>query len=174
VAVGNVFNRRRDETRLMPPYEPREVRTSAFLWLVAVAAGIFETGLVVIARVGDGQGLSSDLMSGVLLRLAVFTIAGILIVYLRQGRNWARLSLALLLGVLGTLSLVIGPVEWLLQGHALVDAARNASLTTVLFASSRVTHVTAVLSATFFMFRPGAAGYFRRLSKVERYSSVSS
>jgi hypothetical protein len=160
----------------MPPFEPREVRTSAFLWLVAVSAGVFETGLVVIQAVTGGQGVSADLAAGVLLRSAVFTIAGILIVYLRQGRNWARLSLAVLLGVLGTLSLVVGPVGWLLDGHSLLHAVRHASLFSVLFAGSRVAHVTAVISATVFMFRPGAAGYFRRraLSKVERLGPISS
>jgi hypothetical protein len=158
----------------MPPYEPREVRTSAFMWLVAVAAGVFATGLVVLDALSDGRGLGADLASHTLLRLAACTVAGILIVYLRQGRNWARLGLTAVLGLLGTLTLAVGPVEWLLQGHSPLDAARGASLLTVLAAGSRVAYLTAVVSGTIFMYRPGAAGYFRRcVSKVEHFGPVS-
>ena len=46
----------------------------------------------------------------------MFAFVGFLISYLRRGRNWARLSLAVLLGCFGTLSLVIGPVQWLAAG----------------------------------------------------------
>jgi hypothetical protein len=35
---------------------------------------------------------------------------------LREGRNWARLTLAVGLGIFGTLSLVVEPVRWLLDG----------------------------------------------------------
>ncbi len=62
------------------------------------------------------------MIAGAFLRLVVFAVVGVLIAYLRRGRNWARLSLAVLLGVFGTLSLVIGPIEWLAAGHSLTAA----------------------------------------------------
>jgi hypothetical protein len=148
----------------MPDIEPREVRASALLWLVAVAAGLFETGLVVLF---SGHGLTGDIVAGALLRLVVFAFVGVLIGYLRRGRNWARLSLAVLLGIFGTLSLLIGPIEWLVAGHSLPAAIEHAPLSSWLFAISRIGHVSAVLGALVLMFRPGANAYFRR-STVDR------
>jgi hypothetical protein len=143
----------------MPDIEPREVRASALLWLVAVAAGLFETGLVVLF---GGHGVTGDIVAGALLRLVVFAFVGVLIAYLRRGHNWARLCLAVLLGVFGTLSLVVGPIQWLAAGHSPVLAIAHASLFTWLFALSRIGHVSAVLGALVLMFRPAANAYFRR------------
>jgi hypothetical protein len=148
----------------MPDIEPREVRASALLWLAAVAAGLFETGLVVLY---GSQGFTGAIIAGVLLRLVVFAVVGVLIAYLRRGRNWARLSLAILLGVFGTLSLIIGPIEWLAAGNSLPTAIEHATLSSWLFAISRIGHVSAVLGAFVLMFRPGANAYFRR-STVDR------
>jgi hypothetical protein len=57
---------------------------------------------------------------GVAVRLLVFTGAVYLAARLRQGRNWARVALAVLLGGIGTLSLAIGPVTWLADRHSAV------------------------------------------------------
>lgn len=140
----------------MPDIEPRDVRASALLWLVAVAAGLFETGLVVLF---GGHGVTGDIIAGALLRLVVFAVVGVLIAYLRRGRNWARLCLAVLLGIFGTLSLVIGPIEALAAGH---PVTLPTSLYSWLFALSRIGHVSAVLGALVLMFRPAANAYFRR------------
>ena len=145
----------------MPDIEPREVRASALLWLVAVAAGVFETGLVVLF---SGHDLTRDMVAGALVRLVVFAFVGFLISYLRRGRNWARLSLAVLLGCFGTLSLVIGPVQWLAAGHSLPYAIQHMTPMSGLFALSRIGHVTAVLAAMVLMFRPAANAYFRKPS----------
>jgi hypothetical protein len=74
----------------MPDIEPREVRASALLWLVAVAAGLFETGLVVLFGGNGGSRFTGDIIAGALLRLVVFAFVGVFIAYLRRGRNWAR------------------------------------------------------------------------------------
>jgi len=160
----------------MPDIEPREVRASALLWLVAVAAGVFETGLVVLFGGDDGAQFTGDIVAGGLLRLVVFAIVGVFIAYLRRGRNWARWCLAVGLGVFGTLSLVIGPIEWLAAGHSLAAAIGHTTLYSGLFAASRIGHTAAVLGALALMFRPAANAYFggARRSTVDRPATGSS
>jgi hypothetical protein len=157
----------------MPDIEPGEVRASALLWLVAVAAGVFETGLVVLF---GGHPFTGDIIAGALLRLVVFALVGVFIAYLRRGRDWARWCLAVGLGVFGTLSLVIGPIEWLAAGNSLPAAIEHTTLYSGLFAASRIGHTAAVLGALVLMFRPAANAYFRRTTRstVERPAARSS
>jgi hypothetical protein len=123
------------------PNIPRPLRDSFRLWLLAVAAGLFETALVV-ADATDGEiGSAAQVTVGVAVRLLVFTAAVYLAAQLRQGKQWARVALAVGLGGIGTLSLVIGPVTWLAEGGSLADTAAAADLGSVLFAASRVVHL---------------------------------
>jgi hypothetical protein len=140
---------------------PPIVRTSAILWIGAVAAGAFETVLAVIGMFSDGSATAGALISGVGLRLVVFGTAIFLALRLRQGRNWARWALAVLLGVFGLLSMVVEPVQWLLAGHSIVEAVSGAHAMDLLFGGSRLAHVLAVLAAMVLMFQPKANGYFR-------------
>lgn len=65
----------------------------------------------------DGQvGSAAEVAVGVAVRLLASTGLVYLAVRLRQGRHWARVALAVLYGGTGTLSLVIGPVNWLAEG----------------------------------------------------------
>ena len=98
---------------------------------------------------------------GVAVRLLAFAGLGYLAARLGQGRNWARVALAVLYGGLGTLSLVIGPVTWLAEGGSLADAVGAADLGSVLFAASRVVHLGAVIAAPILMFPPAASAYIR-------------
>jgi hypothetical protein len=129
--------------------------------MVAVAAGVFETILAVIDLSSQGSGSAGGIIAGLAVRLVVFTTAIYLAIQLRLGKNWARISLAILLGVVGTLSLVIGPIQWLMEGHSLSAAIADAEALTLLFASSRVVHLAAVVAAMVLMFRPVANTYFR-------------
>jgi hypothetical protein len=140
---------------------PTQVQASFRLWLVAVAAGLFETALVVVDATDGSVGSASQVAAGVAVRLLVFTGAVYLATRLRQGRNWARVALAVLLGGIGTLSLVIGPVTWLAEGGSLADALAAADLGSVLFAASRVVHLGAVIAALMLMFHPAANAYIR-------------
>ena len=88
---------------------PRLLRASFTLWLIAVAAGLFETTLVVIAATAGEVGSAAQVAVGVGIRLLAFTGLVYLAAQLRQGKNWARIALAVLYGGFGTLSLVIGP-----------------------------------------------------------------
>ncbi len=126
-------------------------------WLVAIAAGVFET-IVVVASGQAGNGAAV----GVTVRTVVFVAAAWVDRQMMAGRRWARLTLAIGLGVLGTLSLVVDPAIWLVHGNSLTRLLAHAGTADVMFGSSRVVHVTAVLTACALMFTPSANGYFRR------------
>ena len=141
---------------------PGEVRTSVALWLAAIAAALFETVLVVVEVVSGHSALSTDgVIVGVGMRLLVFGAVVYVASRMLRGRNWARLTLAVGLGVIGTLSIVIGPVSWLAAGHSVGEFLARADLMGLLFASSRVVHLIAVFAALVLMFRPAANDYFR-------------
>jgi hypothetical protein len=144
--------------------EPNEVTAAALLWLIAVAAGVFETGLAALDAVSGGAGLDAEFVRGALLRLVAFAAVGVLIAELRRGRAWARLSLAVFLGGFGTISTLVGPVRWLLEGHPLTTALESGP---TLAALSRAVHLAAMVAALVMMFRPAANAYFhsgRRLA----------
>src|SRR5215203_6796772 len=69
---------------------PLPVRTAFALWLVAVAAGVFETLLVVGEMVAGGSGAAGKVAVGVTVRLVVFIAAVVTALYMRRGRGWAR------------------------------------------------------------------------------------
>jgi hypothetical protein len=148
------------------PGIPKQLHASFRLWLVAVAAGVFETALVVVDA-GDGEvGPAAEVAAGVAVRLLVFAGAVYLAAQLRQGRNWARVALAVLLGGIGTGSLVVGPVSWLAEGGSLAAAVAAADLGSVLFAASRVLHLGVVIAALLLMFHPAANAYVRATTRA--------
>ena len=98
---------------------------------------------------------------GVTVRLLAFTGLVYLAARLRQGRNWARIALAVLYGGFGTLSLVIGPVTWLAEGGSLADAMAATDMWSLLFAASRLVHLAAIIAALILMFHPAANAYIR-------------
>ena len=108
-----------------------------------------------------GSSAGSGVLLGVGIRLLVFSVAVYLSAQMRLGRSWARVALALLLGGIGTLSLVIGPVTGLAEGHSIGEFLADAELLTKVFAVSRVVHVACVVAAMALMFRPPANAYFR-------------
>jgi hypothetical protein len=85
---------------------------------------------------------------------------------MRLGKRWARLTLAVLLGGIGTLSLVIDPISWLAGGNSLREVFTQADLLFILIAPIRVVHLVAVVTALVFMFVPAANTYFRRASSA--------
>lgn len=145
---------------------PREVRISTLLWFVAVGAGVFETLLVIAEKLADESGLSPGIIVGVAVRLAVFSVATYLILQMRSGRNWARLTLTVMLGVLGSASLLISPITWFAEGHSLAEYFAGAQPMSLLFAASRVIHIGAVFGGLLFMFRPAANAFFRPTTEL--------
>jgi hypothetical protein len=150
------------------PGVPKEVQASFLLWLTAVAASVLET----IIRIIDasamgwiwGSGGETDVtgvISGVVIRVIVYTLVVYIITRMRLGKRWARLSLAVLLGGIGTLSLVIDPILWPAGGNSLSEIFAEANLLFFLIVPIRTVHLAAVIAALVLMFLPSANTYFR-------------
>jgi hypothetical protein len=151
-----------------PPGVPKEVQASFLLWLTAVAAGVLETIIRVIDALamgfGSGSGGETDVtgvISGVAIRVIVYTLVVYIVTRMRLGKRWARTSLAMLLGVIGTLSLVIDPILWLAGGNSLSEVFTEADMLFFLIAPIRTVHLGAVIAALVLMFLPAANTYFR-------------
>jgi len=138
------------------PGVPRVVQASFVLWLTAVAAGVVETIIRVIGSLAGGPD-----SSGLLIRVVVYAVAVYVIAQMRLGKGWARLALAVLLGGIGTLSLVIDPISWLAAGNSFGEVFAQADLLFVLAAPVRAVHLGAVIAALVLMFLPAANDYFR-------------
>ena len=150
-----------------PPGVPKEVQASFLLWLTAVAAGVLETIIRVIDSLSVGSSSGGEaVVTGVAIRVVVYTVVVYIIVQMRLGKRWARLTLAVLLGVIGTLSLVIDPILWLAGSNSLREIFTGADLLFILIAPIRVVHLVAVVTALVFMFVPAANTYFRRASSA--------
>jgi hypothetical protein len=154
---------------------PKEVQASFVLWLTAVAAGVLETSIRVfdelLTGLAAGSGAETDLtglLSGVTVRVIIYAVVVYVIVQMRRGKGWARLTLAALLGVFGTLSLVIDPISWLAEGNALGDIFTDADLLFILIAPIRAVHLVVVIAALVLMFLPAANGYFRAARSAPR------
>jgi hypothetical protein len=151
-----------------PPGVPKVVQASFLLWLTAVAAGVLETIIRVIdalamgwASGGGGEMDLTGVISGVLIRLIVYTLVVYITTRMRLGNRWARLTLAVLLGGIGTLSLVIDPISWLAAGNSLSEVFTEADLLFFVIAPIRTVHLGAVIGALVLMFLPAANTYFR-------------
>jgi hypothetical protein len=158
-----------------PPGVPKEVQASFVLWLTAVAAGVLETIIRVIDALAlgwaSGSGGETDVtgaISGVVIRAILYTLVVYIITRMRLGKRWARLTLAVLLGVFGTLSLVIDPISWLAGGNSLRDVFTEADLLFFHIAPIRSVHLAAVIAALVLMFLPAANTYFRDSPSVTR------
>ena len=143
------------------PGVPGEVRASFLLWLTAVAAGGVETIVRVFYALSVQSGLDEGAIPSVVARVIVYVVVVYVIAQMRLGKGWARLTLAVLLGGIGTLSLVIDPISWLATGNLLREILTEADLLFFLVAPIRAIHLVAVFAALVFMFLPAANDYFR-------------
>jgi hypothetical protein len=150
---------------------PREVQASFLLWLTAVAAGVLETIIRIIDSLSASSGSGGDadaVISGVFIRTIVYVVVVYVIAQMRLGKRWARLTLAVLLGVIGTLSLVVDPISWLAGGNSLREVFTQADLLFAFVAPIRAVHLAAVIAALVFMFLPAANNYFRAARSATR------
>ena len=142
------------------PHPPLAVRRAHGLWLLAVVAGIYETGLAIAHGYAESDLTTDQLLANLVVRGTVFGLAIFLAQLMRGGSNAARWILTGLLGVVGLGSLLIGPAEWLLAGNT--QTGLDFSALEWIFATSRALHVCAVLAALAAMFTPAANRWFAR------------
>jgi len=131
--------------------------------VAAIGAGVFETILVVAnvlwydGSMANGEGLNA----GVAARLVIFVAMTLVALQVRLGKNWARWTIGILLGVFGLLSLVIQPVGWLMEGHAVSEAFAHLNLASAAFMLSRAVHMVTVVVATASQMQGTPYGLFR-------------
>lgn len=133
---------------------PVQVRLSILGWLTAVAAGVAEALVRIVLPDPPTPGQLAA-------RFAIYSVIVALMLALRTGRNVVRWALAVLLGGVGTVSLVIEPLSWLLAGGSPAAFFTSADGPTLLVTGLRVVHLLAVLAALVLMFRPRANAFFR-------------
>ncbi|WP_020386526.1 hypothetical protein [Kribbella catacumbae] len=139
---------------------PVAIRAAIAAWLLAVGAGVAESVLGVIDAISDGSMPPAAIVAQVGFRAIVY--GGLFVVidkYFRLGRNWSRHLLAGLLGVVGMATLVIGPIQWLLDGADF--GAIELSPGFFAFAVIRSVHVMAVVTGVVLMYQPDANRWFR-------------
>lgn len=130
------------------------------LWSTAVAAGVTETGLAVTEMVLEG-GFEAGLWVAIGLRALVYTGAALLILALSQGHRLARLSLFVLLSVIGMAAMAVPSALLMAEGASFVEAFGSDGDLAVPFLSVRVLHIVAVVGATVLMFLPSANAHFK-------------
>ena len=145
------------------PGVPKVVQASFVLWLTAVGAGVVETLIRIIYSSAGGPE-----SNGLLVRAVVYVTAVYVIAQMRLGKRWARIILAVLLGGIGTLSLVIDPISRLAGGNSLREVFAQADILFFLVAPIRAVHLVAVIAALVLMFLPPSNGYFRRRSSASK------
>lgn len=160
-----------------PPPEPREVTTSFWLWIAAVVVGLIgavvsflQVGSVTDqidggAAAGAGSGLdpgtlssivTASLVVGAVLGLVLVALEVLFAVFMRRGRNWARIVLAVfgIIGVLFTLGGLFSASTTVIGGQEIVT---RSGISTVL----SVVQALLVVAAVVMFFRPPANAYFR-------------
>lgn len=135
------------------PPVPRPVRAAVVVWLAAVGAGVAETLVHLATPDAPGPG-------ALVVRAGVYAVVVVLVLSLRTGRDAVRWTLAVLLGVVGTLSLVLEPVTWLAAGGSPVEYLAGAGAADLAIVVLRLGHLALVAAALVLMFRPAANAFF--------------
>ena len=91
---------------------------------------------------------------------------------LPRGRNTVRWTLAVLLGVVGTASLVVEPLTWLATGASPVAYLADAGVPDLAVVVLRIVHLVAVVVALVLMFRPEANAFFSSRRPARRGSGA--
>jgi hypothetical protein len=133
---------------------PRAVRFSVVIWLAAIATGSVEALVRLLLP-------EPPTPTQLAVRFAIYTAFTVLVLALHTGRNAVRWAVAVLLGGIGTLSLVVEPLGWLLAGGSPTSFLTTADGPTLLVTALRTLHIAAVTVALTLLFRPSATRYFQ-------------
>lgn len=133
---------------------PGAVRLAVAGWLGAILLGIAEA----LVRLALPDPPSAGQLA---VRFGMYLLLSGLVLSLLTGHNAARWTVALLLGGVGTFSLLVEPAAWLLAGGSALAYLTAADGPALLIVALRSAHVAAVLAALVLMFRPAANAFFR-------------
>lgn len=145
--------RPRAEPVLITP--PVWVHLACGLMAVALISGVVE-GLARAAPTGSYGDLGP--------RLAVYALVGAVVLWFHSGQRWAHWSLLLGIGVVGTASLVVEPVTWVMSDPDVGDSLGAMAAADWVAAAARVVHVVTVLAAVALMLHPSTWRYVRTVS----------
>lgn len=140
---------------------PPEVERAISLGLIAVGAGIFETLLRVVHAFATQPTPGSTVWDAT-IRMLLCTALWSLVLRLRRGEHWLRISLAVVLGGLAALCTVVPVVSSMIAGHAVLSFLPDSGGWMVAFATVQAGYTVAVLLATIRIFSPEASRFFLR------------
>lgn len=133
---------------------PAAVRLSVALWLVAIGLGATEA----LVRLTLSEPPTPAQLAA---RFVTYAVLVVLVLALRAGHNLVRWTVTVLLGGVGTFSLVADPVSWLLAGGSPLVFVTGADGPTLVVAALRAAHLAAVLAALALLFDSTADSFFR-------------
>lgn len=157
----------RENTHVAPPH--LAVHLAFFFWLSAVALGVIETVIELGRAVVDEADLAG-MMPLLAIRVIVFSLAIYVTFQMRHGKNWARVTLAIGLGIFGMLSMIMHPIQRLVEGVSMSRILDQSEMIDFLFGTSRTLHIAAVAVAVVLMFVPSANAYFRAKKEQRKKS----
>ncbi|MDQ4118581.1 MAG: hypothetical protein M3235_16695 [Actinomycetota bacterium] len=96
------------------------------------------------------------------VRFGIYLVLAVLVLALRRGVDAVRWTVAVLLGGLGTLSLVAEPIGYLAGGGSVGAFLATAHGAELVAAGLRSLHVLEVPAALALLFHPSATAFFRR------------
>ncbi|RJO71221.1 hypothetical protein D5S18_25255 [Nocardia panacis] len=138
---------------------PRGVLVAFVAVVTALLAGVGEGIEHVTAALREPEPNGVGLSINVGVRLAVYAVVFIVAVRMTHGARWARAVLTVGIGVFGSASLLVGPIEAVLyHPDALFD---GVSADAVLVGLLRLIHIAAVFVAIGAMYRADSRAYFR-------------
>lgn len=141
--------------------QPETLKNATLLWATAIVAGILETVLAV-SEIEMESGIDSGVWMNIGLRSVVYIGAFVLVGFFARGRRWARVSLFVLLSLVGLAALSVPTAMQIYDGESLIPAVGGDGRFAMAFFVIRLLHIAAVLLATGLMFSRSANAYFRR------------
>lgn len=138
---------------------PRSIALSCCFWIGAIVAGIAETVANHYSNSSSLIEVISQNYQELAVRLAAYGLLFALSMFLLRGHAWARWTLLVIFGGLGTFSLIFEPVQWLLDGGSIWQFVVIDHGLAHVAPISRMVHLVFVWGGVVSMFWPNASRY---------------
>jgi hypothetical protein len=147
---------------------PKEVHQAFLAFLAYMAIGLLSSivGIVfagiLLSSISAGTGLGGigigGAVVGLIISLIIYAAILFVMIQMRAGRNWARITLAVLAGI-GLLFGVIGLIGGV-AGIGLLSSVYGSAVYPIISTLLSLVQVAALAAGLFLMFRPSAKTYF--------------